>query len=134
MLTEKRNGLVITCDGHSHGGCSHSPSFGRSFLKRQVPFQTDGDCLGGDEFVAQNDAEVWNGAGANRGLHGAAQAAEQAGDRAKAKRYYAQLVKVAGKGDARPELAAANSLRSSSRQDFRSGSNSSIALPSGSSS
>ena len=33
--------------------------------------------------------------------------AEQAGDAAKAKRYYAQLVKVAGKGDARPELAAA---------------------------
>jgi tetratricopeptide (TPR) repeat protein len=42
-----------------------------------------------------------------RGLYGAAQAAEQAGDRAKAKRYYAQLVKVAGKGDVRPELAAA---------------------------
>ena len=42
-----------------------------------------------------------------RGLYGAAQAAEQAGDAAKAKRYYAQLVKVAGKGDARPELAAA---------------------------
>ena len=42
-----------------------------------------------------------------RGLYGAAQAAQQAGDAAKAKRYYAQLVKVAGKGDARPELAAA---------------------------
>jgi len=44
-----------------------------------------------------------------RGLYGAAQAAQQAGDAAKAKRYYAQLVKVAGKGDARPELAAAKS-------------------------
>ena len=42
-----------------------------------------------------------------RGLYGAAQAAQQAGDAAKAKRYYAQLVKVAGKGDARPELATA---------------------------
>jgi predicted Zn-dependent protease len=42
-----------------------------------------------------------------RGLYGAARAAEQAGDAAKAKRYYAQLVKVAGKGDPRPELDAA---------------------------
>ena len=42
-----------------------------------------------------------------RGLFGAARAAEEAGDAAKAKRYYAQLVKVAGKGDPRPELAAA---------------------------
>jgi tetratricopeptide (TPR) repeat protein len=42
-----------------------------------------------------------------RGLYGAAKAAEQAGDAAKAKRYYAQLVKVAGKGDSRPELDAA---------------------------
>ena len=42
-----------------------------------------------------------------RGLYGAAQAAEQAGDAAKARRYYAQLVKVAGKGDARPELQTA---------------------------
>ena len=42
-----------------------------------------------------------------RGLYGAARAAEQAGDAAKAKRYYAQLLKVAGKGDPRPELAAA---------------------------
>jgi len=42
-----------------------------------------------------------------RGLYGAARAAEQAGDAAKARRYYAQLVKVAGKGDARPELQTA---------------------------
>jgi tetratricopeptide (TPR) repeat protein len=42
-----------------------------------------------------------------RGLYGAAQAAQQAGDAAKAKRYYGQLVKVASKGDARPELATA---------------------------
>jgi predicted Zn-dependent protease len=42
-----------------------------------------------------------------RGLYGAARAAELAGDKAKAKRYYSQLVKVAGKGDPRPELDAA---------------------------
>ena len=42
-----------------------------------------------------------------RGLYGAAQAAQQAGDAAKARRYYAQLVKLAGKGDARPELLTA---------------------------
>jgi tetratricopeptide (TPR) repeat protein len=42
-----------------------------------------------------------------RGLFGAGRAAEQAGDAAKAKKYYGQLVKVAGKGNARPELKAA---------------------------
>jgi tetratricopeptide (TPR) repeat protein len=42
-----------------------------------------------------------------RGLYGAGRAAEQAGDAAKAKRYYGQLVKVAAKGDPRPELQAA---------------------------
>jgi tetratricopeptide (TPR) repeat protein len=42
-----------------------------------------------------------------RGLYGAAKAAEQAGDAAKAKRYYSQLVKVASKGGPRPELDAA---------------------------
>jgi tetratricopeptide (TPR) repeat protein len=42
-----------------------------------------------------------------RGLYGAARAAEQAGDAAKAKRYYGQLLRVAGKGDARPELDTA---------------------------
>jgi predicted Zn-dependent protease len=42
-----------------------------------------------------------------RGLYGAARAAELAGDKVKAKRYYSQLVKVAGKGDPRPELDAA---------------------------
>lgn len=42
-----------------------------------------------------------------RGLYGAGRAAEQAGDAAKAKRHYGQLVKVAAKGDPRPELQAA---------------------------
>jgi hypothetical protein len=42
-----------------------------------------------------------------RGLFGAGSAAQQAGDAAKAKKYYGQLVKVAGKGEARPELKAA---------------------------
>ena len=41
-----------------------------------------------------------------RGLFGAASAAQEAGDPAKAKKYYARLVKIAGKGDARPELVA----------------------------
>ena len=42
-----------------------------------------------------------------RGLYGAAQAAAQSGDGAKAKRYYARLVDMAGQGDPRPELVAA---------------------------
>ena len=39
-----------------------------------------------------------------RGLYGAGQAAAQAGDSAKAKRYFARLIELAGKGDSRPEL------------------------------
>jgi len=42
-----------------------------------------------------------------RGLFGAGSAAQQAGDQVKAKKYYARLVKIAGKGDPRPELDAA---------------------------
>lgn len=42
-----------------------------------------------------------------RGLAGAAQAAAQAGDPAKAREYYARLVELAGRGDPRPELARA---------------------------
>jgi hypothetical protein len=42
-----------------------------------------------------------------RSLWGAAQAAAQAGDSDKARRYYAQLVKIAGDGNPRPELAVA---------------------------
>jgi tetratricopeptide (TPR) repeat protein len=42
-----------------------------------------------------------------RGLYGAAQAAAQSGDVAKAKRYFTQLVDLAGKGDARSELEQA---------------------------
>jgi tetratricopeptide (TPR) repeat protein len=45
-----------------------------------------------------------------RGLYGAARAAEQSGDRAKAKRYYARLVEVAGGGAARPETAHARAF------------------------
>jgi hypothetical protein len=41
------------------------------------------------------------------GLHGAAHAAELAGDRAKARAYYQKLVDVAAGGDARPEVVAA---------------------------
>ncbi len=42
-----------------------------------------------------------------RGLYGAARSAKMAGDTATARRYYRRLVEVAGKGEARPELAEA---------------------------
>jgi hypothetical protein len=42
-----------------------------------------------------------------RGLHGAALAAAQAGEQAKAKLYYRRLLELAAQGDARPELATA---------------------------
>jgi tetratricopeptide (TPR) repeat protein len=45
-----------------------------------------------------------------RGLYGAAQAAAKSGDIAKAKRYFARLVEVAGQGNSRPELAEARNF------------------------
>ena len=42
-----------------------------------------------------------------RGLYGAALAAEMAGDGKAARRYYARLVQIAGKGEGRPELTLA---------------------------
>jgi tetratricopeptide (TPR) repeat protein len=42
-----------------------------------------------------------------RGLYGAAQAAAQSGDGAKAKRYFTRLTSLAAKGDARPEIEQA---------------------------
>jgi tetratricopeptide (TPR) repeat protein len=45
-----------------------------------------------------------------RGYYGAAQAAAQSGDKAKAKRYFARLVELAGQGTARPELAQARAF------------------------
>jgi predicted Zn-dependent protease len=45
-----------------------------------------------------------------RGLYGAAQAAAQSGDVAKAKRYFARLVDLAGKGDPRPETENAKAF------------------------
>lgn len=45
-----------------------------------------------------------------RGLSGAAQAAAASGDSAKAKRYYARLVELAGAGDPRPEVARARAF------------------------
>jgi tetratricopeptide (TPR) repeat protein len=42
-----------------------------------------------------------------RGLFGAGTAAQQAGNATKAKQYYSRLVKIAGKGDPRPELETA---------------------------
>jgi tetratricopeptide (TPR) repeat protein len=45
-----------------------------------------------------------------RGYFGAGQAAVQSGDKAKAKRYFARLVEVAGQGNARPELVEARAF------------------------
>lgn len=45
-----------------------------------------------------------------RGYYGAAQAAAQSGDKAKAKRYFARLVEVAAQDTARPELAQARAF------------------------
>jgi tetratricopeptide (TPR) repeat protein len=45
-----------------------------------------------------------------RGYYGAAQAAAQSGDKAKARRYFARLVELAGQGSARPELAQARAF------------------------
>jgi tetratricopeptide (TPR) repeat protein len=45
-----------------------------------------------------------------RGTYGAAKAAAESGDRAKAKRYFTRLVELAGKGDARPELENAKTF------------------------
>ena len=42
-----------------------------------------------------------------RGIYGAARAAAESGDNAKAKRYFARLVELAGKGDPRPEIEQA---------------------------
>jgi uncharacterized protein HemY len=42
-----------------------------------------------------------------RATYGSALAAAQAGDMAKARAYYAKLLELAGKGDARPELQQA---------------------------
>ncbi len=39
-----------------------------------------------------------------RGIYGAAQAAAESGDNAKAKRYFTRLIELAGKGDSRPGL------------------------------
>ena len=45
-----------------------------------------------------------------RGYYGAAQAAAQSGDTAKAKRYFARLVELAGQGTTRPELTQARAF------------------------
>jgi uncharacterized protein HemY len=48
-----------------------------------------------------------------RGLYGAAQAAALSGDVGKAKRYFVQLVKMAGEGEPRAELVAARKFLTS---------------------
>lgn len=50
-----------------------------------------------------------------RGLSGAAQAAADSGDAAKAKKYYARLVEIAGNGSGRPELSRARTYIVSNR-------------------
>ena len=45
-----------------------------------------------------------------RGYYGAAQAAAQSGDKAKAKRYFESLVKIAEQNTGRPELAQARAF------------------------
>jgi uncharacterized protein HemY len=45
-----------------------------------------------------------------RGYWGAAQAATRSGDRAKARRYFARLVELAGPSAARPEVAQARAF------------------------
>src|SRR5260370_16278250 len=45
-----------------------------------------------------------------RGYYGAAQAAAQTGDKAKARRYFAKLVEMAGQGTTRPELVQARAF------------------------
>jgi tetratricopeptide (TPR) repeat protein len=45
-----------------------------------------------------------------RRISGAARAAAESGDNAKAKRYFARLVELAGKGDARPEMENAKAF------------------------
>ena len=47
-----------------------------------------------------------------RGYYGAAQAAAQSGDKAKAKRYYTKLVEMAGQGTPRPEIVQARAFLS----------------------
>ena len=47
-----------------------------------------------------------------RGLYGAALAAEMAGDAKAARRYYARLVQIAGKGEPRAELTLARTYLS----------------------
>jgi tetratricopeptide (TPR) repeat protein len=45
-----------------------------------------------------------------RGIYGAARAAAESGDNAKAKRYFSRLVELAGKGDGRPEIENAKAF------------------------
>jgi hypothetical protein len=48
-----------------------------------------------------------------RGLYGAGQAAAQSGDTAKARRFFARLVEIAGHGERRPELVEARKFLAS---------------------
>jgi len=56
-----------------------------------------------------------------RGFYGAGLAAAQAGERGKAKQHFGQLVEMAGKGEPRPELAAARSWLAGNQAVVHSG-------------
>ena len=56
------------------------------------------------EALKEFEASEKHDANRFRGLYGAGQAAAQAGDSARAKRYFVRLIELAGKGDSRPEL------------------------------
>jgi len=63
------------------------------------------------EFEASQSREP----GRFHGYCGAAQAAAQSGDEAKARHYYVQLLEMAGQGSARPELAEARAFLAANR-------------------
>jgi len=56
-----------------------------------------------------------------RGFYGAGLAAAQAGERGKARQHFGQLVEMAGKGEPRPELAAARSWLAGNQAVVHSG-------------
>jgi tetratricopeptide (TPR) repeat protein len=67
------------------------------------------------ETAKEYEASLKTSPGRYRALYGAARSSELAGDRKNARKYYTELLKVAEKGDARPELEAAKDFLSSNK-------------------
>lgn len=67
------------------------------------------------EAAKEYEASLKTAPGRYRALYGAARSSELAGDRANARKYYSELLKVAEKGDARPELETAKSFLSAEK-------------------